>query len=97
MLWKYGGICNIHHWLRGMDAYEQDITRYWALLTFTPPESSPSGQFWGIYALIGGVRVKITTKAIYSIIYGAVSQRRSPNFFSVGHSLLEMKDANVLS
>jgi len=28
------------------------------LLTFTPPESSPSGQFWGIYALIGGVRVK---------------------------------------
>jgi len=21
-----------------------------------PPESSPSGQFWGIYALIGGVR-----------------------------------------
>ena len=28
------------------------------LPTFTPPESSPSGQFWGIYALIGGVRVK---------------------------------------
>src|SRR6218665_749812 len=28
-----------------------------ALLTFTPPESAPSGQFWGIYALIGGVRV----------------------------------------
>jgi len=27
------------------------------LLTFTPPESSPSSQFWGIYALIGGVRV----------------------------------------
>ena len=27
-------------------------------LTFTPPESFPSGQFWGIYALIGGVRVK---------------------------------------
>jgi len=27
-------------------------------LTFTPPESSPSSQFWGIYALIGGVRVK---------------------------------------
>ena len=26
-------------------------------LTFTPPESSPSDQFWGIYALIGGVRV----------------------------------------
>jgi len=26
--------------------------------TFAPPESSPSGQFWGIYALIGGVRVK---------------------------------------
>jgi len=28
------------------------------LLTFTPPESAPRGQFWGIYALIGGVRVK---------------------------------------
>jgi len=28
------------------------------LLTFTPPESAPSGQFWCIYALIGGVRVK---------------------------------------
>jgi len=28
------------------------------ILTFTPPESAPSGQFWGIYALIGGVRVK---------------------------------------
>src|SRR6218665_1727838 len=27
-------------------------------LTFTPPESAPSGQFWGIYALIEGVRVK---------------------------------------
>ena len=27
-------------------------------LTFTPPESAPSDQFWGIYALIGGVRVK---------------------------------------
>ena len=26
-------------------------------LTFTPPESAPSGQFWGIYALIGWVRV----------------------------------------
>src|SRR6218665_1236322 len=26
-------------------------------LTFTPSESAPSGQFWGIYALIGGVRV----------------------------------------
>src|SRR6218665_3406276 len=25
--------------------------------TFTPPESVPSGQFWCIYALIGGVRV----------------------------------------
>ena len=29
-------------------------------LTFTPPESAPSGQFWCIYALIGGVRVKHT-------------------------------------
>jgi len=28
-----------------------------AYLTLTPPESFPSGQFWGIYALIGGVRV----------------------------------------
>jgi len=28
-------------------------------LTFTPPESSPSGQFWSIYALIGGVRVNL--------------------------------------
>ena len=28
-------------------------------LTFTPPESFPSSQFWGIYALIGGVRVKL--------------------------------------
>ena len=27
-------------------------------LTFTPPESTPSGQFWCIYALIGEVRVK---------------------------------------
>ena len=26
------------------------------IITFTPPESSPSSQFWGIYALIGGVR-----------------------------------------
>src|SRR6218665_1779469 len=26
-------------------------------LTFTPPESFLSDQFWGIYALIGGVRV----------------------------------------
>ena len=31
-------------------------------LTFTPPESTPSGQFWCIYALIGGVRVKQTHK-----------------------------------
>ena len=30
-------------------------------LTFTPPESAPSGQFWGIYALIGGVRVNKQT------------------------------------
>jgi len=29
-----------------------------SILTFTPPESFPSGQFWGIYALIWGVRVK---------------------------------------
>jgi len=29
------------------------------MLTFTPPESAPSGQFWLIYALIGGVRVKV--------------------------------------
>jgi len=29
-------------------------------LTFTPPESAPSGQFWGIYALIGGVRAKVS-------------------------------------
>jgi len=28
------------------------------LLTFTPPESALSGQFWGIYALLAGVRVK---------------------------------------
>ena len=28
-------------------------------LTFTPPGSFPSSQFWGIYALIGGVRVKM--------------------------------------
>ena len=28
-------------------------------LTFTPPESFPSSQFWGIYALIEGVRVKL--------------------------------------
>ena len=28
------------------------------VLTFTPPQSFPSGQFWGIYALIWGVRVK---------------------------------------
>jgi len=28
------------------------------LLTYTSPESFPCGQFWGIYALIGGVRVK---------------------------------------
>src|SRR6218665_2064884 len=26
-------------------------------LTFTPSESAPSGQFWCIYALIGGERV----------------------------------------
>ena len=30
---------------------------YKCLLTFTPPDSFPSSQFWGIYALIGGVRV----------------------------------------
>jgi len=35
-------------------------------LTFTPPESFPSGQFWGIYASIGGVRVKIH----YTYIFG---------------------------
>jgi len=30
----------------------------WSIyLTFTPPESAPSGQFWGSYALIGGVWV----------------------------------------
>ena len=34
------------------------------LLTLTPPESSPSDQFWGIYALIGGVRVKSTSRVI---------------------------------
>jgi len=27
------------------------------VLTFTPSESAPSGQFWGIYALIRGVRI----------------------------------------
>jgi len=31
------------------------------MLTFTTPESSPSGQFWGIYALLGGVRVNYQT------------------------------------
>jgi len=31
------------------------------MLTITPPESFPSGQFWGIYALIGGVRVNMFT------------------------------------
>ena len=30
------------------------------VLTFTPPESAPSGQFWGIYALIGGVRARLS-------------------------------------
>jgi|SRR6218665_278154 len=30
-----------------------------ATLTFTPPEFALSGQFWGIYALIKGVRVKL--------------------------------------
>ena len=33
-------------------------------LTFTPPESFTSGQFWGIYALIGGVTVNTATKLI---------------------------------
>jgi len=28
------------------------------LLTFIPPESAPSCQFWCIYALIGGAMVK---------------------------------------
>ena len=31
-------------------------------LIFTPPESSPSGQFWGIYTFIGGVRVNKLNK-----------------------------------
>ena len=29
---------------------------------FTPPESAPSGPFWGICALIGGVRVNAYQK-----------------------------------
>jgi len=33
-------------------------TTLWTIpLTFTTPEFFPSGHFWGIYALIGGVRV----------------------------------------
>jgi len=31
-------------------------------LTFTAPEFSPSGKFWGIYALIRGVRVNVNIK-----------------------------------
>ena len=33
-------------------------------LTFTPPESFPSSQFWVIYALIGGVRVNLNLLTI---------------------------------
>ena len=36
-------------------------------LTFTPPESAPSGQFWGIYALTGGVRVNEFSIGLYRI------------------------------
>jgi len=36
-------------------------------LTFTPPESAPSGQFWGINALIGGVRVNVISCLGYSM------------------------------
>ena len=31
-------------------------------LTFTPPEYAPTGQFWLIYALIGGVRVNSSSE-----------------------------------
>src|SRR6218665_1896524 len=43
-----------------------------APLTFTPPESAPSGQFWGIYALIGGVKVN------HIIYYKSSAQQRLP-------------------
>jgi len=48
-----------HEWVQLK--FSLDLDRcLWILfwLTFTPPEYAPSGQFWGIYALIGGVRVK---------------------------------------
>src|SRR6218665_2484144 len=40
------------------DTCETGIPSPGNCLIITPPESAPSGQFWGIYALIGGVRVK---------------------------------------
>jgi len=39
----------------------------WFPLTFTLPESALSGQFWCIYALIGGLRVNTQIAVLTSI------------------------------
>ena len=56
-------------WLKYTSLYDWKTSGK-KVLTFTPPESAPSGQFWCIYALIGGVRVKpnLETKKINVII-----------------------------
>ena len=51
-IWPQSDLCRIFDILSA-------IYTYISPLTFTPPVSFPSGQFWGIYTLIGGLRVKV--------------------------------------
>jgi len=53
-----GGVDAFRPKCRGFDSRSSHhVGTFGKFLTFTPLESFPSGQFWGIYALIGEVRV----------------------------------------
>ena len=60
-------------------------------LTFTTPESFPSGQFWGIYALIGGVRVKYAYTTMIIIPLGHRTDQQHVNVIATFYySILEL-------
>ena len=53
---------------------KQHITWKNEILTFTPPESAPSSQFWGIYAVIEGVRVKPYQSSVKNFMWNSKTQ-----------------------
>src|SRR6218665_1562742 len=55
-------------------------------LTFTPPEYAPSGQFWLIYALIGGVRVN-----------GLTCEQNAPIAYAKAHMMSSVTSLIVLA